>query len=100
MAVLLCSWTSLAYLERQMLQEMCGTIRLVRLCSAAGVDPDTDSRRLSPRRVLSSYCEAIGQSSRLCFASMRDGGREPLGTHGIDGSLTSQGLLKIQRKPS
>jgi len=56
------------YLERKVLQEVCGSVRLVRLCAAAGVDPNTDGRRLGPRGVLGSDLHTgvncIAQSSR------------------------------------
>jgi hypothetical protein len=40
------------YLESKMLQEVCGTIGLVRFCPTPSIDPNTYSRRLSPRRML------------------------------------------------
>lgn len=50
-AIAPCSiWPS--YLERKVLEEVCGSVGLVRLSAAAGVDPDTDGRRLGPRGVL------------------------------------------------
>jgi hypothetical protein len=42
------------YLEGKVLQEVCGSVRLVCLGAAAGIDPNTDGRRLGPRRVLGS----------------------------------------------
>jgi hypothetical protein len=42
-----------AYLESKMLQEVCGSIGLVRFRPTSSIDPNTDGRSLSPRRVLS-----------------------------------------------
>jgi hypothetical protein len=41
-----------SYLEGKVLEEVCGAIGLIRLGARSGVDPDTDSGRLSPGRVL------------------------------------------------
>lgn len=84
-----------------MLEEMRSAVRLVRLCSASSIDPDTDSARLRPWRMLGGDGEAIGQSCRLCLGAVAHGGSEALlGADGIDGRTTPQGLLKVQRKPS
>jgi hypothetical protein len=42
------------YLEGKVLEEVCSSVRLVRLGAAAGIDPNTDGRRLGPRGVLGS----------------------------------------------
>lgn len=42
------------YLESKVLEEMCGAIGLVCFCSASSINPDTDRRRLRPRRVFGS----------------------------------------------
>jgi hypothetical protein len=41
------------YLEGKVLKEVCGSVGLVSLCSAAGVDPDANSGCLSPWGVFS-----------------------------------------------
>ena len=41
-----------SYLERKVLEEVCGSVGPVCLGTAAGIDPDTDGRRLGPRGVL------------------------------------------------
>ena len=84
-----------------MLEEMRRAVCLVRLRSATSIDPDTDGARLRPWRVLSGDGEAIGQRRRLCPGAVAHGGSEALlGADGIDGRTASQGLLKVQRKPS
>lgn len=42
----------IAYLEGQVLEEVRGAVRLVRLGPRTGVDPDADRGRLGPGRVL------------------------------------------------
>lgn len=42
------------YLEGKVLEKVRGSVGLVRLCAAAGIDPHTDGRRLGPRGVLGS----------------------------------------------
>lgn len=42
------------YLEGKMLEEMCGAIGPVCLCSASGINPHTNRRGLRPRRVFGS----------------------------------------------
>jgi hypothetical protein len=42
------------YLESKVLQEVCGSVRLVCLCAASGIDPHTDGRGLGPWGVLGS----------------------------------------------
>jgi hypothetical protein len=76
-------------LEGEMFQEVCGAIGLVGLCAAAGIYPHTNSRCLSPRRVLSgnlqmalalpnpigmfpTHCEAIAQGGALRLGAMAD----------------------------
>jgi hypothetical protein len=73
-----------------MFQKVCGAIGLVGLCAAAGIYPNTNSRRLGPRRVLSgdlrvllasadpigpypTNCEAIAQGGALRLAAVADG---------------------------
>ena len=48
------------YLKSEMLQEVCGAISLVRFCPTSSIDPNTYSRRLSPRRML--CCDLQGES--------------------------------------
>ncbi len=49
----------MAYLEGKMLEEVCGAICLVSLCSGAGVDPHADRRGLRIGRVLGRDLGAI-----------------------------------------
>ena len=51
----------LVYLERKMLEEVSGTVGLVSLGPAAGVDPDTDSGSLSPRGVLGRDLKTVSK---------------------------------------
>lgn len=48
-----CASPNLAsYLESKVLKKVCGSVGLVCLSTAAGIDPHTDGRRLCPWRVL------------------------------------------------
>ena len=51
----------LNYLECQMFQEMSGPVSLIRLGSAPGIDPNTDSGSLRPRRMLGRNLTDISQ---------------------------------------
>lgn len=51
-----------SYLERQVLEEVRGTVGLVGLGSGAGINPHANSRSLGPWRVLSSNLVIISQS--------------------------------------
>ena len=55
---------AIAYLEGQVLEEVRGAVRLVRLGPRAGVDPDTDGGGLGPGRVLGGDLGIIEVSSR------------------------------------
>ena len=49
----------IAYLEGKMLQEVCCSIGLIRLCSGTGINPHTNSGSLGPWRMLCSNLDNV-----------------------------------------
>lgn len=47
------------YLESKVLEEVCGSIRLVGLCPAAGIDPHANGRGLCPWGVFGGNLDAL-----------------------------------------
>jgi hypothetical protein len=86
-------------LEGKVLKEVCGSVGLVSLCSAAGVDPDANSGCLSPWGVFSRNRESVGESRRL--GGGRQGDRRSKATlhglNGLQGSTAPQSLVEVER---
>lgn len=61
-----------AYLESKVLEEVCGSVGLVRLSTAAGIDPHADGRGLGPWRVLGrDLREGVNGRSLRCVELAR-----------------------------
>lgn len=99
---------------------MRGAIGLVRLGAAAGVDPNTNSRSLSPGRVLRrnlpsiesiaaqafaeniAYREAVAQGRRLSLCTVGDGSGQAScdgRPDAVDGGAAAHRLMKVERQP-
>jgi hypothetical protein len=103
------------HLEGKMLEEVCGAIGLIRLCTTSGIYPNTDGRRLGPGRVLSgdlelalatviaidthpTYGEAIAQRGALGCAAVTDGSSKVSceRAEGVDRLAGTQALVQIE----
>jgi hypothetical protein len=106
------------YFEGKMLQKVCGSICLVCLGTTPSIDPDTNSRSLSPWRVLGgdlntvlsqlretrvtngySYRQTVRERRALCLnaTALRDGSREASLQWGCtEGCSIAQTLAEVQ----